>query len=92
MPLTSKHKQQLKAQAHSLKPVVLLGNQGLTEAVNAEIDRALLDHELIKVRIGGEDRDERKQLATEITKIHQAELIQAIGKIIVLYRKNKSAA
>lgn len=88
MVLTSKQKQQFKAQAHPLKPVVLLGQHGLTEAVQLEIEQALLDHELIKVRIPIADRDERKQVIVEICQARQAELVQAIGHIIVLYRKN----
>ncbi len=88
MPLTSKYKQQLKAQAHDLKPVVMLGANGLTPAVNAEIERALLDHELIKIKIGEKDRDARKRLINEICQTHQAELIQAIGLVAVIYKKN----
>jgi RNA-binding protein len=89
MPLTPKQKQQLKAHAHSLKPVVLLGQHGLTEAVHHEIEQALLDHELIKVRIPGVDRDERQQSITIICQTHHADLVQAIGHVVVLYRKNK---
>lgn len=88
MPLTSKYKQQLKAQAHDLKPIVMLGNNGLTDNVNAEIERALLDHELIKIKVNEKDREARKQLITEICKIHNAELIQAIGLVAVIYKKN----
>lgn len=85
--LTNKAKQQLKAQAHKLKPVVLIGNQGVTSAVQKEVDRALLDHELIKVRIATEDRDLRKQLFNELCANQQAELVQVIGSIGVLFRK-----
>ena len=88
MPLTSKYKQQLKAQAHKLKPVVLVGSQGLSEAVQKEIERALFDHELIKVRIAAEDRDLRRELLNDICQAHQAELVQVIGSIGVIYRKN----
>jgi len=88
MPISSKFKQKLKAQAHALKPVVLLGNQGLTEAVQAEIENALIAHELIKVKIPGEDRELRKTIADEICKTRQAELVQMIGSICVIYRKN----
>lgn len=86
--LTSKIKQALKAKAHSLKPVVLLGNQGLTEAVKKEIDRALTDHELIKVRMQIQDRDVRRNLFNEICQSLNAHLIQVIGNIGVIYRKN----
>ena len=87
MTLDSKYKQELKAKAHALKPVVLLGNHGFTEAVKKEIDRALNDHELIKVRIQNPDRDERKAIFTEICETLSADLVQIIGNIAVLYRK-----
>lgn len=90
MPLSSKYKQQLKAQAHKLKPVVMLGNNGLTEAVQNEIERALTDHELIKIRVAIEDRDIRREILHEICQTRQAELVQKIGNIGVLYRKNKT--
>ena len=64
--LAPKERQALKAHAHGLKPVVLLGNSGLSRAVIREIDRALLAHELIKVRVPGDDRDEREGLFAEI--------------------------
>lgn len=86
MPLTPKIKQQLKAKAHKLKPVIMIGNNGLTDAVNKEIDRALLDHELIKIRIHTNDRELRRELLNEICKANQAELVQTIGSIGVIYR------
>ena len=88
MSLHPKMRQQLKAKAHSLKPVVMLGNQGLTDAVSLEINRALNDHELIKVKIATHDRELRNQLFATITESLGAELVQAIGHIGVLYRKN----
>lgn len=88
MPLNPKQRQQLKGKAHSLKPIVFIGHNGLTEAVNKEVDRALNDHELIKMRIAHDDRVVRRELYAEICKIHQAELVQQIGCIGVLYRKN----
>lgn len=88
MALTSKQKQQFKAQAHHLKPIVQIGNRGLTEAVNNEIERALHDHELVKIKLLGEDRAERIETATAICEAHHAELVQIVGKIAVVYRKN----
>jgi RNA-binding protein len=92
MALASKRKQQLKALAHKLKPVVIVGNNGVTENVNIEIDRALDDHELIKMRINTDDRVMRKELFAEISAAHNAELIQTVGKIGVLFRVNKDKA
>jgi len=88
MNMTPKVRQQLKAQAHRLNPTVMIGNQGLTDAVKKEIDRALNDHELIKIKIAGQDRELRQQLVAEIVSAAQAELIQLIGHICVVYRKN----
>ena len=80
-------KKKLKAQAHPLKPVVMIGQSGLTPAVIKEINLALDAHELIKVKIRAE-RDERSTIADQIGAETQAELIQSIGQIAVLYRKN----
>lgn len=87
MPLHPKVKQQLKAKAHSLKPVVLLGQHGLTEAVLKEIDGALLAHELIKVKFATTDRDEKHQAFASICTSLQAECVQTIGNVAVIYRK-----
>ena len=80
-------KKQLKAQAHPLNPVVMIGQAGLTAAVVKEIDLALDTHELIKVKIRAE-RDDRRLIQTQICTETQAELIQSIGQVAVLYRKN----
>lgn len=89
MPLTPKGRQVLKAKAHALKPIILIGSKGLTDAVKKEINIALDDHELIKIRIPVEDREEKKAIVAEICESASAELVQLIGKIAVVYRKNK---
>jgi RNA-binding protein len=76
----------LKAQAQALDPVVLLGSAGLTSAVVTEIDRALAAHSLIKVRVPLNDRIEREAIFAEITQRLGAARVQAIGKLLVLYR------
>jgi len=76
----------LRASAHHLRPVVLLGAAGLTEAVFKETDRALTAHELIKVRIPSDDRDEREEVYAALAGRLGAARIQAIGKLVVLYR------
>lgn len=81
-------KQSLKAQAHHLKPVILLGAKGLTEAVIAETNIALLSHELIKVKINGAEKEDRLEMASELCQQLQAELIQMIGNTVIIYRKN----
>lgn len=79
-------KKKLRARAHSLKPVIMIGQSGLTEAVLSEIELALDNHELIKIKIQSDDRDVRKQISTEICSKTKAEFIQSIGKIVVIYR------
>jgi putative YhbY family RNA-binding protein len=84
--LTPKRRQALKAQAHGLKPVVLLGSAGLSASVLNEIDRALLAHELIKVKVPGDDREERDRIYTTVADHLSAARVQAIGKLLVLFR------
>lgn len=80
----------LRAKAHSLKPVVITGQHGITPAVLNEINLALDHHELIKVRVNAGQREERQAMITQICAETGAELIQAIGHIITLYRKAKT--
>ncbi len=86
MSMPAKQRQQLKAKAHALKPIVFIGNQGLTENVKIEIDRGLEDHELIKIRIQAEDRETRRALFQEVCEGLQAYPIQLVGGIGVIYR------
>ncbi len=85
--MNSADKKKLRAQAHSLKPVIMIGQAGLSAAVLAEIELALNVHELIKVRIRAE-REDRKLISEKICTDTGAELIQGIGQIIVIYRLN----
>ncbi len=82
-------KQSLKAQAHHLKPVILLGAKGLTEAVVAETAIALNAHELIKVKISGAEKEDRAIMAKDLCKQLNADLVQMIGNTAVIYRKNE---
>lgn len=84
--LNNKQKQYLKGLAHPLKPVVLLGANGLTEGVLAEIEGALEHHELIKVKVPTDERDMRTAIGDAITRETGAHLVQTIGKTLVLYR------
>jgi putative YhbY family RNA-binding protein len=84
--LTPRERQALKALAHGLKPVVLLGSAGLSPSVVKEIDRALLAHELIKVKVPGDDRTEREELFASLAEDLSAARVQAIGKLLVLFR------
>jgi RNA-binding protein len=89
--LTPAERKALKARAHSLEPVVQIGAKGLTDEVIAEVDRALRAHELIKVRAGGLDRDQRDQVLDSICRSTHAEEVQHVGKVFVLFRKNENA-
>ena len=85
--LSIQERKRLRQIGHALNPVVMIGSQGLTESVIEEINRALNDHELIKVKVGGEDREARSALITEIAEVSEAEIVQTIGKIVLLYKK-----
>ena len=89
MNLSTKQKRHLKGLAHSLKPVVLMGSNGLTEAVIAEIDMALAHHELIKTRIASGSREDKPLIVDAIIRETGAEKVQVIGNILVLYRQSK---
>lgn len=86
MPLSIAEKKRFRRIGHELKPVVMTGGDGLTEGVMAEVERALEDHELIKVRINGEDREARAAEMAAMAAHCQAETVQVIGKIVLLYR------
>jgi RNA-binding protein len=89
--MTPSFKQELKGRAHHLKPVIIIGGDGLTPGVHNEIDRALTDHELIKIRVNAEDRVERKAITAELVNFHKADLVGSVGHIIIIYRLNPDA-
>jgi RNA-binding protein len=87
MPLKAAQKKTLRARAHHLKPLVTVADKGLSESVIAEIERALYDHELIKVKLRGE-RDARKAWAQSIAKQCGAEMVFSIGQVACFYKKH----
>ena len=89
MTMPPEQKRKLKSQAHHLNPVVTVGSNGLAESVLAEVEAALLAHELIKIKIHSQDRDERKKIGEEILTKTNSTLIQSIGHVIAIYRKNQ---
>ncbi|RLM20969.1 RNA-binding protein [Brenneria alni] len=89
MNLSNKQKQHLKGLAHPLKPVVMLGNNGLTEGVLAEIEQALEHHELIKVKVTTEERETKALIVDAIVRETGASNVQVIGHTLVLYRPAK---
>jgi RNA-binding protein len=89
MAVNDKQKRYLKGLAHPLKPVVMIGNKGLTENVTMEINNALAQHELIKVRVSGQEKADRANMLEEICKQTESELVMIIGHIGALYRQAK---
>jgi RNA-binding protein len=84
-------KNQFKTQAHHLKPVIIVGSQGVTDPLIKETDNALNTHELIKVKVNAEDKSGRKDIAMALCDALKAEFIQLIGSIAIIYRKKKEA-
>ena len=84
--LSEKQRRHLRGLAHELKPIIRMGNAGLTDAVATETARALHDHELIKVKAAGVDRDARDALFVELAQRTASALIHRIGNVAVLYR------
>jgi RNA-binding protein len=85
-PLTARERAHLKARAHALEPVVVVGHGGLTPEVIAETERALTAHELIKVRIGAADRDARHALGDRLAHSTAATVVHRVGKVLILWR------
>lgn len=87
MSLTSEQKKHYRTIGHNLNPLVMVAGKGLTENIQLEVDRALEDHELIKVKFAVGDREVKKQLIKELAGIVEATIVQEIGNIALLYRK-----
>lgn len=87
MALNAKQKSYLKALAHHRQVVVSVGNAGLTEPVLREIDHALGRHELLKLRLPAIHRDQRADILAEICESLEADLVQNIGRVGVIYRR-----
>jgi RNA-binding protein len=87
--LTPSERKALKARAHKLDPVVIIGAKGLTEEVVKEVDLALKSHELIKVRAPSIERVDREAAMRTLCERTRAEAVQTIGKVFVLYRKKE---
>ena len=86
MSLSEPHRRQLRKLAHHLKPVVIVGNAGLTENVLAEIDSSLAHHELIKIKINAADKTERQAIIDKICEQSAADWVLSIGHIAAFYR------
>jgi len=88
MPITEQQRRKLKKLVHHLKPVVMIGQKGLSENVLIEIDIALDSHELIKIKLNGGDRNERQAMIESICEQTDAEFIHSIGHTAALYRRH----
>ena len=88
MPLSKTQLKHLRNLAHHTKPVVTVGQHGVTENVLKELDIALEHHELVKIKIAGEDRDARQAMIQMLCDESAAEKVQAIGKTLTLFRRN----
>lgn len=91
MALTTADKKHYRTLAHNLNPVVIIGDKGITENLLDEVNRALRDHELIKVKMNIGDRDDRSEMIDALLEATGAEFVQSIGKIVVLLKKNPKA-
>ena len=90
MTTSNADKKHLRRLGHNLKPVVTIAGKGLTDNVGTEIERALADHELIKVKLSVGDRDAKKALTDQICQQYGTLLVQSIGHVVLLYRKAKT--
>jgi len=88
--LTNPQKRYLKGLAHDLRPIILVGAKGVTPPLLAELDAALEQHELIKVKIAAEDRETRGSWIEAIAESSKAGLVARIGNTIVLFRRSKN--
>jgi RNA-binding protein len=89
--LSERQRRHLRGLAHALKPVIRIGNAGVTPALTAETERALEDHELIKVKAPGGDREARDELFASLAAGTRSALVQRIGNVAVLYRARAEA-
>src|SRR4051794_30333971 len=92
LPLTPERRKALRAQAHHLDPVVMIGTDGYSDAVHNELDAALSAHGLVKVRVFSDAREQRQALLHTAAERLDAAPVQHIGKLLVLWRPQPSKA
>jgi len=88
MPLTERQKKHLRTLGHQLHPVVMIGAGGLSDGVLNELEGALTYHELVKVKIAGAEREQKKAMIAELAAHSGAEVVQVIGHVALLFRRN----
>lgn len=89
MALSSEQRRQYRSIAHNLKPLVTVSEEGPTEGMVAELERALNDHELIKIKLASTDKEARQAAIADLCQRTGAELVQSIGRVAVLLRRAK---
>jgi RNA-binding protein len=89
--LTNNQKKYLRGIAHGLNPMIMIGANGVTESLMAELESTLDHHEILKIKVASADRDERKQIIKHLLDETGALLVQTIGKICVIYRQNEES-
>lgn len=87
--LPNSRKKELRTIGHNLKPIIMIAEKGVTEAISTELERALEDHELIKIKLNINEPSTRKELAQKICTDHKADLVQFIGKVALICRRAK---
>ena len=86
--LNGKQRRKLRALGHALEPIVQIGKDGLTDGVAGALDGALAVHELVKVKLGSSAPDDRHGAAATLARRTKSELVQVLGKVILLYRRH----
>ena len=86
MPISNSNKKHYRSIGHNLKPIVTVAQKGLTDNIRREVDRALNEHELIKIKLITSDKSEKKKLSNEICRELNAECVQRIGHMVLVYR------
>ena len=91
MQLDNATVKRLKGIGHDLKPIVMIGNKGITPSITEEIERALTDHELIKIKLPAGTKEERDVIGAQLAAAANASLVHSIGRMALLLRKNPNA-
>ena len=86
MKLTNNQKKHLRSLAHDLRPIVMVGQHGLSDAVLAELESTMTKHELLKIKVRASNRDEKQEIVDKILSFSKAALVQVIGSVLVIYR------
>ena len=86
MQLTNNQKKHLRKLAHNLRPIVMVGHQGLSDAVLDELESTMTKHELLKIKVRANNREEKQKIVDEIINFSRAALVQIIGGVLLIYR------